>query len=223
MREFEFDTIKLLIEYRALIFGKFTLKSGRQSPYFLNIGAVAYGEGISALGDILAEKVVTDIGLDTFDVIFGPAYKGITLASAAASSLYRESGVNKGIAYDRKEAKKHGEGGNFIGAELSDVRKKVLIIDDVITDGQTKIDTIRKIEGKTKAEVTGMLVVMDRMERDINDELFSKIIADKTGVPIFPVITLENVLFYIDEVGEEAVGIDEYVFEELMGLLPNRE
>ncbi len=210
--------VELLINHGALKFGDFTLKSGRKSPYFINIGGIADGSGLSELGEILADKIANDIGVDSFDVLFGPAYKGISLASAASLYLFKKYGENKGFAYDRKEAKGHGEAGVFIGADLANKKKRALIVDDVFTDGKTKVDTVEMIAGATRSSVVGIIVVVDRMERGGDGEIFSKVVEEKTGIPVYSVITLKDIIDYVRERGPEALGIGGSIFEAFLDL-----
>jgi orotate phosphoribosyltransferase len=215
MQDYMRNTVRLLIETGALRFGDFVLKSGRKSPYFINIGDISDGDSVGALGKVLAEKIVADIGTDTFDVLFGPAYKGIVLASVTAACLSFEHGISKGFCFDRKEAKAHGEGGSFIGCDLMGKEKRLLLIDDVITDGRTKIETIQRIASETKAVATGILSVVDRMERDDSGHLFSAVIAEKTGVPVWSVVNLSDIVGFIREAGATSLGIPEDVLGRL--------
>lgn len=223
MQDNKRKAVQLLIETGALRFGDFVLKSGRKSPYFINIGDIADGDSVGALGRILAATIVQDVGADTFDVIFGPAYKGIVLASVTAACLSAEHGVSKGFCFDRKEAKGHGEGGSFVGCSLTGEKKRLLIIDDVITDGKTKIETIRKIASETTAAVTGILSVVDRMEADGTGRLFSRVIAETTGVPVWSVVDLSDIVRYIREEGAASLGVPEAAFETLTGLVSRHE
>lgn len=211
-------TVELLIRYGALKFGDFILKSGRKSPYFINIGEITDGSGLNELGEILADKIEKDIGVDSFDVLFGPAYKGISLASVASFRLFSKYGDNKGFAYDRKEAKGHGEEGVFIGTDLAGEEKRVLIVDDVFTDGKTKVDTIEMILGATKSVVVGIIVVVDRMERDAEGEVFSKVVGDETGIPVYSIITLVDIIDYVRGQGPEVLGIARSVFDFFLDL-----
>jgi len=215
MNELSERTIELLVETGALRFGDFTLKSGRKSPYFVNIGDVADGVGLSALGEILAEKITSELCVDDYDILFGPAYKGIVLAAATSLALYSFFGINRPFAYDRKEKKAHGEGGSFVGATLDQPGARVLLLDDVITDGGTKIEAVGRIGRETSTLVSGMLVVVDRMEKDDTGELFSKRIERKTGVPIHSLASLRDIVAYIEARGSEALGIDRDVFTSL--------
>jgi len=151
--------VQFAVEHQALTFGEFTLKSGRISPYFFNAGSFADGRALSALGSFYADAIL-DAGIE-FDVVFGPAYKGIPLAAATAMSLAERSGDPVPWCFNRKEAKDHGEGGNLVGAPL---KGRVLIVDDVITAGtaiRESLDLIRAAD----AEPVGVAVMMDRQER----------------------------------------------------------
>ncbi|MBN1882861.1 MAG: orotate phosphoribosyltransferase [Deltaproteobacteria bacterium] len=215
MNELSGRTIELLVETGALRFGDFTLKSGRKSPYFVNIGDVADGAGFSSLGEILAEKIMSELCVDDYDILFGPAYKGIVLAAATSLSLYSLFGVNLPFAYDRKEKKGHGEGGTFVGAGLDRPDSRVLLLDDVITDGGTKIEAVARIGRETTARVAGMLVVVDRMEKDDSGLLFSARIEEETGVPVYSLTTLADIVDYIEARGPELLGVDEGVFSSM--------
>ncbi|KZV86710.1 orotate phosphoribosyltransferase [Exidia glandulosa HHB12029] len=143
----------------ALRFGTFTLKSGRISPYFFNAGELSTGPLISVLATGYAAEIAK-LGVK-FDVLFGPAYKGIPLAAATALALHREHGIDVGYAFDRKEAKDHGEGGRVVGAPLKG--KRVLVLDDVMTSGKAvriSVDTIRAEGG----EIVGAVLLLDREE-----------------------------------------------------------
>lgn len=149
--------IELAIEYNALKFGEFTLKSGRVSPYFFNAGAFNSGRAMAILGDCYAAAIV-ESGIE-FDLIFGPAYKGIPLSAVTSAALYKNHGINTPVCYNRKEVKDHGEGGQLVGATLEG---RVLVIDDVITAGTA----IREVIGMMtpEARVCGVMIGLDRKE-----------------------------------------------------------
>jgi orotate phosphoribosyltransferase len=151
--------LSLALDYQALRFGRFTLKSGRESPYFFNAGQFCDGKGIDHLAACYAAAIQAS-GLE-FDVIYGPAYKGIPLAAAVAMRLYRDFGRNVPFAYNRKEAKTHGEGGQTVGAPITG---RVLIIDDVISAGTSVRESIEIIES-FGARACAVAIALDRQER----------------------------------------------------------
>ena len=186
------ELIQLLIDNRVLRFGDFVLKSGKRSPYFLNIGLVDNGESLSRLARFYAEAIVGDVGADTFDVLFGPAYKGIPLAAAVSVSLAGGFDVNKPFAYDRKQAKDHAEGGRLVGGSLGrDVR--VLVIDDVFTDGGTKRQAIDLVRLEARATVVGILVCADRMEPTDDGLTQAEDFQRQTGVPVHSLIRRSDI------------------------------
>eukprot|EP01059_Diplonema_ambulator_P015225 TRINITY_DN26327_c0_g1_i1.p1 TRINITY_DN26327_c0_g1~~TRINITY_DN26327_c0_g1_i1.p1 ORF type:complete len:236 (+),score=77.87 TRINITY_DN26327_c0_g1_i1:51-710(+) len=185
--------IELALEYGALKFGKFTLKSGRESPYFFNAGVFSDGKALAELGAVYADAIVGS-GVE-YDVVFGPAYKGITLGTAAVTALYHK-GMNAPFCCNRKEAKDHGEGGNLIGASLEG--KRVLVIDDVITAG-TAIRESKEIIQKAGGSICGVVVALDRQERgkDTPTSAIQEVKKD-FGVDVFSVISLATLIKYLE-------------------------
>ncbi|MFO7582338.1 orotate phosphoribosyltransferase [Guyparkeria sp.] len=163
MQDYRQAFVQFAVEHQALKFGEFTLKSGRVSPYFFNAGSFADGRALSALGGFYADAIL-DAGIE-FDVIFGPAYKGIPLAAATAIALAERTGDAVPWCFNRKEAKVHGEGGNLVGAPLNG---RVLIVDDVITAGTAIRESLDLIRGAGATPV-GVAVMMDRQERGKGD------------------------------------------------------
>lgn len=159
MQDYRQAFVQFAVEHQALRFGEFTLKSGRVSPYFFNAGAFADGRALAALGGFYADAIL-DAGIE-FDVLFGPAYKGIPLAAATAIVLAERTGEPVPWCFNRKEAKDHGEGGNLVGAPLAG---RVLIIDDVITAGTAIRESLDLIRAND-ATAVGVAVMMDRQER----------------------------------------------------------
>ena len=159
MQDFRQAFVQFAVEHEALRFGEFTLKSGRVSPYFFNAGSFADGQALSALGGFYADAIL-DAGIE-FDVLFGPAYKGIPLAAATAIALAERTGEPVPWCFNRKEAKDHGEGGNLVGSPLAG---RVLIVDDVITAGTAIRESLELIRANGAAAV-GVAVMMDRQER----------------------------------------------------------
>jgi orotate phosphoribosyltransferase len=159
MQPYQLTFIELALQRAALRFGRFTLKSGRESPYFFNAGLFNDGESLALLGQCYAGAII-DSGIG-FDMLFGPAYKGIALAAATAIALSHAHQRNVPFAFNRKEAKDHGEGGTIVGAPLAG---RVLIVDDVITAGTAARESLELIRA-AGAQVAGLALALDRQER----------------------------------------------------------
>ena len=193
MKDYQKIFIQLAIESKSLSFGEFKLKSGRVSPYFFNSGTIFSGKNISRLGKCYA-AAITESGL-TFDMMFGPAYKGIGLAHATAIALVEQHGIDIPIAYNRKESKDHGESGRLVGAPLSG---DVLIIDDVITAGTAIREVISIIENSS-AELAGVLVAIDRQERGKNEHSAIQEISNEYKIPVISIIKLEQLIDFVSD------------------------
>jgi len=191
MQEFQSSFLKFVIDNEILRFGEFTLKSGRTSPYFFNAGLFNTGEKISFLAKCYADAIV-DSKLE-FDVLFGPAYKGIPLATATSMALANKHGVNKPFCFNRKEAKDHGEGGSIVGAALEG---QVLIIDDVITAG-TAIREAVDILKSNGAQLSGIAVAMDRQERGTGQLSAIQEIQESYKIKVVNIINLQNIVDYL--------------------------
>ena len=188
--------VRAMIERGVLRFGDFVLKSGRRSPYFFNLGAVADGAGLAILGRAYANETMRLP--ETPAVLFGPAYKGIPIAVAAAVALARDfAQPNMGAAFDRKEAKAHGEGGRLIGALMEG--KKVAIVDDVVTDGTAKREAFETIT-EAGGEVVGIILALDRQEPVADGSATAtEALARDFGVPVRCVANLDDVLALLGE------------------------
>lgn len=195
------DFLDLAFEHGALKLGEFTLKSGRVSPYFFNLGAIASGAAMARLADSYAAALEA-AGID-YDALFGPAYKGIPLATAVACALAGR-GRDVPFAYNRKEAKDHGEGGVLVGAPLSG---RVVIVDDVITAGTAVHEAIDLIEA-AGAEVAALLVALDRQERADGDRSAIQTLAAEYGIPTVAVATLDDLLAYLRERGTDQADLE---------------
>jgi orotate phosphoribosyltransferase len=180
--------IDLALARGALRFGRFTLKSGRESPYFFNAGLFSDGEAAATLGRCYAAALVRS-GLE-FDMLFGPAYKGIPLVTATAIALAAHHGRSVAYAFDRKEAKSHGEGGRLIGAQL---HGRVVIVDDVISDGAAKRAAIELIRGAGAAPV-GVLLALDRQERGRGTLTAVQELAAEHGLRCVSIVTLADLI-----------------------------
>lgn len=196
MQSYQKNFIELALQFQALRFGEFTLKSGRKSPYFFNVGQLNTGAGLKALGECYA-SAIQQSGL-RYDVLFGPAYKGIPLACASAIALNTLYQQNMPYCFNRKETKDHGEGGNLIGAPL---KGKVLIIDDVITAG-TAIRESFEIIKAANAQVAGIVVALDRQEKGQGHLSAIQEIQASFDIPVISIISFENIMEYVADSAE---------------------
>ena len=187
------EFIRAMLDRDALLFGDFVLKSGRQSPYFFNLGAVADGEGHDVVGKAYAKEVA---GLPVRpDILFGPAYKGIPIAVSTAVALARDHGINVGAAFNRKEAKTHGEGGTLVGASMRG--RKVVIVDDVVTDGAAKREAHETISA-AGGEVLGIVLALDRQEPSTDGgETAVAALERNLQVPVRCVANLDDLIVFL--------------------------
>jgi orotate phosphoribosyltransferase len=193
MQDYQREFLELALSRNALRFGEFTLKSGRVSPYFFNAGLFDSGVALAALGRAYAQAT-RDARL-AFDMLFGPAYKGISLATAVAVAFAEQHGRDLPVAFNRKEAKSHGEGGVLIGAPL---RGRVLIIDDVITAGTAIRESIALIRAHGAAPA-GVLIALDRQERGQTSLSAAQEVEQEFGIPVIAIARLDELF---DLVGE---------------------
>lgn len=196
MKSYQQRFIELAIERKALCFGEFTLKSGRVSPYFFNAGLFCTGAALAELGRCYANAIV-ESGVE-FDVLFGPAYKGIPLAAATATALADLFGRDVPYTYNRKEAKDHGEGGLMVGAPL---QGRVLIVDDVITAG-TAIREVMSIIADHRATPAGVVIGLNRQERGQGELSAIQEVEAEYQVPVLDIVTLQQVIDYLRVAGE---------------------
>jgi orotate phosphoribosyltransferase len=193
MQQYQRDFIQLAIEHQALCFGEFTLKSGRTSPYFFNAGKFQTGAALAALGRFYADAIVA-AGLD-YDVVFGPAYKGIPLAATTAVALADGHQQDKPYCFNRKEAKDHGEGGNLVGAPL---QGKILIIDDVITAGTAVREVMDIIKG-AGAEPAAVVIGLNRQEKGQGELSAIQEVEKDYGIPVVSIVNLDDIIAYLGE------------------------
>ncbi len=191
MKAYQQQFIQLALDSQALKFGQFRLKSGRTSPYFFNAGAFQTGTALAKLGHCYA-AAIEDSGI-RFDVLFGPAYKGIPLAVATAVALTRDFGHDIPVCFNRKEAKDHGEGGTLVGAPL---RGRVLIVDDVITAGTAVREVMTIIKGE-QAEPAGILIGLNRQERGQGQRSALLELEEQLGVPVLSIVSLADVMTFL--------------------------
>jgi orotate phosphoribosyltransferase len=188
MKSHQRDFLELALRREALRFGEFKLKSGRISPYFFNAGLFDSGKAMSVLGRAYAQ-VLIDCGI-AFDMLFGPAYKGIALATATAMALAQDHGRDVPVAFNRKEAKDHGEGGTLIGAPL---RGRVLIIDDVISAGTATRESLALIH-QNNAQAAGVLIALDREERGAGARSAAQEVTEEFAIPVIAIARLAELL-----------------------------
>jgi orotate phosphoribosyltransferase len=192
MKDFQCRFLNFVIEHEILRFGEFTLKSGRKSPYFFNAGLFNTGGKLAFLSRCYADAIL-DSEVE-YDVLFGPAYKGIPLAATTAVALSADHGIDKPYCFNRKEAKGHGEGGTIVGAPLAG---RALVIDDVITAG-TAIREAAQIIIDNGATMAGIAVAMDRQERGTDELSAIQEVERDYGVPVISIIQLDHIIGYLE-------------------------
>jgi orotate phosphoribosyltransferase len=198
MQDYQREFIELARQHNVLKFGEFTLKSGRISPYFFNAGAFASGSALAALGRCYARAIVAS--QIQFDLLLGPAYKGIPLATATAIALADEHGMDVPFAYNRKEAKDHGEGGILVGAPVTG---RVLVIDDVITAGTAVREVIAMISA-AGAELAGVAIGLDRQERGKSEQSAIQELQRTYGIEVVSIIDMEHIIDYLEAMPDSA-------------------
>ena len=202
MRDYQKDFIEFALKNDVLRFGEFTLKSGRVSPYFFNAGLFNSGEALAKLGQYYAAAIKESAV--KFDVLFGPAYKGIPLATTCAVALYEHQEINIPYSFNRKEAKAHGEGGNIVGAALEG---DILIIDDVITAG-TAIRESMDIIAAANAKPAGVIIALDRQEKGTGELSAIQEVEQQYNIPVLSIVKLEHLITYIENNGEFTQYLD---------------
>jgi orotate phosphoribosyltransferase len=218
VHDYQRDFIELTLARDVLRFGEFTLKSGRLSPYFFNMGRIDSGAALAQLGRAYADALVNS-GLQV-DMLFGPAYKGIALAAATAIALADRHRRDLPWAYNRKEAKDHGEGGTLVGAPL---KGRVLIVDDVMTAGTAVRESLALIraQGATPA---GVLIALDRQERGQGERSAAQEVAADHGIPVIAITSLDDVLAYAGEQPQLAAELGRLLsYRERYGVRPSSQ
>lgn len=210
MQEYKKEFMEFLVRSDVLIFGDFTLKSGRKCPYFLNFGNIHSGEAIAELGKYFAQALKENV--QDFDVIFGPAYKGIPISVAASIAMYKEFEVNVDYAYNRKEVKSHGEGGALVGAKIG-TDTRVVIVDDVTTAGTALRQSLDLLKESGDPKITAILLGADRMERGLGDKSTVDEVKSEFGIDVFSIVNLDEIIEYLHgrEIDGEVVLDDEKV------------
>lgn len=197
MQQYQRDFIELAIAHKALSFGEFTLKSGRKSPYFFNAGRFQTGSALAALGRFYADAI-SAAGVE-YDVVFGPAYKGIPLAATTAVALADHHQCDKPYCFNRKEAKDHGEGGTLVGAPL---QGRILIIDDVITAG-TAVREVVSIIDAAGAKPAAVVIGLNRQEKGKGELSAIQEVEQEYGIPVISIVRLDDIISYLEEKAEQ--------------------
>ena len=201
MQAYQHDFLDFALDVGVLRFGEFTLKSGRISPYFFNAGLFNTGASLARLGRYYAQAIVdSDI---PFDVLYGPAYKGIPLAAVTAAALYDQHGRDVPYAFNRKEAKDHGEGGIIVGHAL---QGRVMIIDDVISAGTSVRESVEIIKG-LHATPAGVVIALDRQERGQGERSAIQEVEGDYGMPVTAIVRLQQLIEYLEQKPDSAESL----------------
>ena len=214
MEAYKKEFIDFMLESKVLKFGDFTLKSGRKSPFFMNAGGYVTGEQLMKLGEYYAKAIVDTYGTD-FDVLFGPAYKGIPLAVVTAVAMHTLYGKEVRYCSDRKEEKDHGaDKGSFLGSKLQD-GDRVVMIEDVTTSGKSMEETVPKVRGAANVEIVGLMVSLNRNEKGKGNKTALTEVAELYGFPTAAIVSMPEVVEYLgDQLDPELKGrIDAYYKE----------
>ena len=191
------EFIRFMVKNGVLKFGEFTLKSGRLAPYFINTGNYKTGKQLAKLGEYYA-ACIKEHGLKA-ETLVGPAYKGIPLSVATAIALYNNYETEVNYCFDRKEVKDHGEGGLFVGKQLED-NEKVIIIEDVMTSGKALKEILPKLQAAANVEVVGMVISVDRKEKALDSDLSAVAQAKKEfGIDVYSVVTMDDIIEAIEQ------------------------
>ena len=204
MEAYKQEFIDFMVESNVLKFGDFTLKSGRKSPFFMNAGAYVTGTQLRKLGAAYAKAIHDRFGLD-FDVLFGPAYKGIPLSVITAAAISELYGVDVRYCSNRKEAKDHGDAGILLGSPLSD-GDKVLIIEDVTTSGKSIEESVPILKAQADVQIVGLMVSLNRCEKGKGEKSALEEVSDLYGFPTAAIVTMAEVTAYLE--GKEGSPID---------------
>jgi orotate phosphoribosyltransferase len=219
MKKYQKDFAVFLIKEKALKFGRFELKSGRISPYFFNSSSFNSGNSVDQLGQYYAESIQYHLPLCTS--VFGPAYKGIPLCLSTAIAMSRSQEKDIGYFFNRKEKKGHGDKGLLVG-KIPLEADVIALVDDVITDGQTKIEVIQSLKELFKLQIQAVFVAFDRMEKNDDGIQASQAFSEKTGIPVHAIITIYDVLSLLKEESfKDTDQVPESSVEEIESYLKN--
>ena len=197
MEQYKEDFIHFMIDCKVLKFGDFVTKSGRKTPFFVNTGFYRTGSQLKKLGEYYARAIVDSFGKD-FDILFGPAYKGIPLSVAASIALSEDHGIDVGYCANRKEAKDHGEGGVFVGY-VPKAGEEVVIVEDVITAGTAIRESMAILSQLEGVKVAATFIMVDRKERGKGEKLAMQEVEDEFGFPVYSVVDVYDIIEYLEE------------------------
>ncbi|WP_286209777.1 orotate phosphoribosyltransferase [Dubosiella newyorkensis] len=201
MEAYKKEFIEFMLDSDVLKFGDFTLKSGRKSPFFMNAGGYVTGAQLKKLGEYYAKAIVNTYGTD-FDVLFGPAYKGIPLAVVTAIAMHDLYGKEVRYCSDRKEEKDHGaDKGSFLGSKLQD-GDRVIMIEDVTTSGKSMEETVPKVRGAANLDIVGLMVSLNRNEKGKGDKTALQEVSELYGFPCAGIVSMKEVIEYLEEAGK---------------------
>ena len=210
MEAYKKEFIDFMLDSKVLKFGDFTLKSGRKSPFFMNAGGYVTGEQLMKLGEFYAKAIVDQYGLD-FDVLFGPAYKGIPLAVVTAVALHNLYGKEVRYCSDRKEEKDHGaDKGSFLGTKLQD-GDRVVMIEDVTTSGKSMEETVPKVRNAANVSIVGLMVSLNRNEKGKGNKTALKEVAELYGFPTAAIVSMPEVIEYLEKKNALSADIKERI------------
>ncbi|MCB0311315.1 MAG: orotate phosphoribosyltransferase [Bdellovibrionales bacterium] len=196
LQHYKSDFVELLLASEALRFGEFTTKSGRQTPYFINTGAFNDGQRIAELGRLYAEHIVA-LGLDNVDILFGPAYKGISLCVSVAQALFLNHNISLGYCFDRKEQKQHGDKGGYVGKQVTP-GSRVLLVEDVVTAGTTFKKMIPELRSSLQASISDAVIAVDRCEKGDSNKSAVSQIESELEIKIHPIVTIHEIISYLE-------------------------
>ena len=207
--------IELLAESGAVQFGDFTAKSGRQTPFFINTGKLMYGDQMDMVGKMYAQAYTENIGKES-RLLFGPAYKGITLVAVTAATLYSQYGVRVPVCFNRKEKKDHGEGGAIVG-EIPGKDDRIVIVEDVITAGTAIRESMELLKILDLGRVESIIIAVDRMEKGRGEQSALTELEQEFGVKVYPIVTIREVVSYLHnrEIGGR-VYIDDALYARVL-------
>ncbi len=205
--------IEFLAKVGAVKFGDFVLKSGRNSPFFISTGVISSGGSSYELGKYFAQKINETYG-NNIDVVFGPAYKGIPLAVSTTIALHKEFGVDKPWLFDRKEKKTYADASALVGPEI-DYGAKVVIVDDVFTTGETKVEAVNKIKS-VKGDVAGIVIAVDRQERGMRLNAIEEF-TNGTGIPVHSITTISDIFEHLkNKEVDGKVYVDDKIYKSFL-------